>query len=156
MRAGYPYIIQTKLFGNENKANDRRCFTMISLPPADHKHIYRRCHWQPLQSGLCMLVLILPTPGGWKAEWTLEGKVTQIFKWEPQGWEVEILPLCQPLHYIDSTILVLSIHVDFLYTCKESFLCNINLVINPDSKTVLVICLDNLIISPSLPVFLKP
>ena len=52
-----------------------------------------------IQSGLCMLVLILPTPGGWKAEWTLAGKkVTQIFNPRlgrgsnrgPQDWEAEI------------------------------------------------------------------
>ena len=35
--------------------------------------IYRRL-WQPLQIGPYMLVLILPTPEGWKAEWTLAGK----------------------------------------------------------------------------------
>ena len=61
--------------------------------------IYRRL-WQPLQIGPCMLVLILPTPGGWKAEWTLAGKkVTQIFNPRPgresnrgpQDWEAEIL-----------------------------------------------------------------
>ena len=72
---------------------------MISLPPADRKHIYRRL-WQPLQIGPCMLVLILPTPGGWKAEWTLAGKkVAQIFNPRPgresnrgpQDWEAEIL-----------------------------------------------------------------
>ena len=43
----------------------QRCFTMISLPPADGS-IFRRI-LQPLQSGPCMLVLILPTQGGWKA-----------------------------------------------------------------------------------------
>ena len=51
------------------------------------------------KSGQCMLVLILPTPEGWKAEWTLAGKeVTQIFDprpgrgWNqgPQDWEAEI------------------------------------------------------------------
>ena len=53
-----------------------------------------------------MLVLISPTPEGWKAEWTLGGKkVTQIFNPRPgresnrgpQDWEAEILPLHQPL-----------------------------------------------------------
>ena len=61
--------------------------------------IYRRL-WQPLQIDPCMLVLILLTPGGWKAEWTLAGKkVTQIFNPRPgresnrgpQDWEAEIL-----------------------------------------------------------------
>ena len=50
-----------------------------SVYPQRTGSIYRRL-WQPLQIGPCMLVLILPTPGGWKAEWTLAGKkVTQIF-----------------------------------------------------------------------------
>ena len=53
---------------------------MISLPSADRKHIYRHL-WQPLQSGPCILVFILPIPEGWKAEWTLAGKkVTQIIQ----------------------------------------------------------------------------
>ena len=70
-----------------------------SVYPQRTGSIYRRL-WQPLQIGPCMLVLILPTPGGWKAEWTLAGKkVTQIFNprpgresnWGPQDWEAEIL-----------------------------------------------------------------
>ena len=52
-----------------------------------------------------MLVLILPTSEGWKAEWASAGKkVTQIFNPRrgrglnqgPSGWEEEILPLWQP------------------------------------------------------------
>ena len=35
--------------------------------------IYRR-NRQPLVSSPCMLVLISPTPEGWKAEWTLAEK----------------------------------------------------------------------------------
>ena len=51
-----------------------------SVNPQQTGCIYRRL-WQPLQSSPCMLVLILPTPEGWKAELTLVGKkVTQIFK----------------------------------------------------------------------------
>ena len=55
-----------------------------------------------------MLVLISPTPEGWKAECTLAGKkITQIFNHRPgrrsnrgpQAWEAEILPLRQPLPY---------------------------------------------------------
>ena len=70
-----------------------------SVYPQRTGSIYRRL-WQPLQIGSCMLVLILPTPGGWKAEWTLAGKkVTQIFNPRPgresnrgpQDWEAEIL-----------------------------------------------------------------
>ena len=70
-----------------------------SVYPQRTGSIYRRL-WQPLQISPCMLVLILPTPGGWKAEWTLAGKkVTQIFNprpgresnREPQDWEAEIL-----------------------------------------------------------------
>ena len=70
-----------------------------SVYPQRTGSIYRRL-WQPLQIGPCMLVLILPTPGGWKAEWTLAGKkVTQIFNPPPgresnrgpQDWEAEIL-----------------------------------------------------------------
>ena len=70
-----------------------------SVYPQRTGSIYRRL-WQPLQIGPCMLVLILPTPGGWKAEWTLAGKkVTQIFNPRPgresnrgpQDWEAEIL-----------------------------------------------------------------
>ena len=81
---------------------------MISLPPADRKHI--RHIWQSLQCGPCMLVLILPTWEGWKAEWTSAGKkVTQIFNPRrgrglnlgPSGWEAEILPLCQPLRSVE-------------------------------------------------------
>ena len=58
-----------------------------------------------------MLVLLSPTPEGWKAVWTLAGKkVTQIFNprpgWGsnrgPQDWEAEILPLRQPLRSNDS------------------------------------------------------
>ena len=54
-----------------------------------------------------MLVVILSTSEGWKAEWTLaRKKVTQIFNPRsgrgsnraPQDWEAEILPLRQPLH----------------------------------------------------------
>ena len=44
--------------------------------------------WQPLQSGLCMLVLILATRKRWKTEWTLAGKkVTKVFNhpWKFQG-----------------------------------------------------------------------
>ena len=53
-----------------------------------------------------MLVLILPTSNGWKAEWTSAGKkVTQIFNplqgrglnLISSGWEAEILPLLWPL-----------------------------------------------------------
>ena len=33
-----------------------------------------RCKRRLLQISPCMLVLILPTPEGWKAEWTLTGK----------------------------------------------------------------------------------
>ena len=70
-----------------------------SVYPQQTGSIYR-CLWQPLQISPCMLVLILPTPGGWKAEWTLAGKkVTQIFNPPPgresnrgpQDWEAEIL-----------------------------------------------------------------
>ena len=70
-----------------------------SVYPRRTGSIYRRL-WQPLQISPCMLVLILPTPGGWKAEWTLAGKkVTQIFNPRPgresnrgpQDWEAEIL-----------------------------------------------------------------
>ena len=52
-----------------------------------------------------MLVLILPTPGGWKAEWTLAGKkVTKIFNHRPgrgsnrgpQDWEVKIFTTVPP------------------------------------------------------------
>ena len=52
-----------------------------------------------IQSGQCMLVLILPTLEGWKAEWTLAGKeVSQIFdprpgrgsNLGPQDWEAQI------------------------------------------------------------------
>ena len=79
-----------------------------SVYPQRTESIYR-CLWQPLQIGPYMLVLILPTLGGWKAEWTLAGKkVTQIFNPRPgresnrgpQDWEAEILttaptpPLC--------------------------------------------------------------
>ena len=77
--------------------------------------IYRR-KWQLLQISPCMLVLILPTLEGWKAEWTLAGKkVTQIFNprpgwesnWGPQDWEAEILtPAPTPLHLILGTIIV--------------------------------------------------
>ena len=46
-------------------------------PPQWTESIYRRL-WRPLQSGPCMLVLILPTSEGYKVEWTLAGKkVTQ-------------------------------------------------------------------------------
>ena len=70
-----------------------------SVYPQRTGSIYRRL-WQPLQIGPCMLVLILPTPEGWKAEWTLaEKKVTQIFNPRPgresnrgpQDWEAETL-----------------------------------------------------------------
>ena len=53
-----------------------------------------------------ILVLILPSPEGWKAEWTLAGKkVTQLFNpWPgresnrgPQDWEAEILTLRRPV-----------------------------------------------------------
>ena len=59
----------------------------------------------PPKNGPCMLVLVLPTSEGWKAEWTLAGKkVTQIFNPRrgrglnlgPSGLEAEILPLRQP------------------------------------------------------------
>ena len=49
-----------------------------------------------------MLVLILPTPEEWKAEWALAGKkVTQVTQniqpstREPQDWEAEILTTAQ-------------------------------------------------------------
>ena len=90
-----------------------------SVYPQRTGSIYRR-PWQPLQSSPCMLVLILPTPGEWKAEWTLAGKkVTQIFNprpgwesnWVPQDWEAEILTNvptpqvnCNFLHGITSSI----------------------------------------------------
>ena len=44
-----------------------------SIYPQRTGSIYRR-KLQPLLSSLCMLVLILPTSEGWKAEWTLAGK----------------------------------------------------------------------------------
>ena len=44
-----------------------------SIYPQRTGSIYRR-KWQPLLSSPCMLVLILPTSEGWKAEWTLAGK----------------------------------------------------------------------------------
>ena len=70
-----------------------------SVYPQRTGSIYRPL-WQLIQSSPCMLVLILPTPGGWKAEWPLAGKkVTQIFNprqgresnWGPKDWEAEIL-----------------------------------------------------------------
>ena len=77
---------------------------MINYPQRTGS-IYRR-NSQPLLSGPCMLVLISPTPEGWKAKWTLAvKKVIQIFNprpgggsnREPQDWKAEILSLCQPL-----------------------------------------------------------
>ena len=44
-----------------------------SIYPQRTGSIYRR-KLQPLLSSPCMLVLILPTSEGWKAEWTLAGK----------------------------------------------------------------------------------
>ena len=83
-----------------------------SVYPQRTGSIYRRL-WQLLQIGPCMLVLILPTPGGWKAEWTLAGKkVTQIFNPRPgresnrgpQDWEAEILTTAPtPPLYIQKT-----------------------------------------------------
>ena len=61
-----------------------------------------------IQSGQCMLVLILPTPEGWKAEWTLAGKkVAQIFNLDQAGdrtgdlrtGKQRSLPLRQSLRY---------------------------------------------------------
>ena len=92
-----------------------KALSMISLPSADRKHIYRRI-WQPLQSGPCMLVRTQFTDlgiEGWKAERTLAGKeVTQIFNPRPgrgsnrgpQDWEAEIKPLRQPLRYRQTRI----------------------------------------------------
>ena len=64
--------------------------------------------WQPLLSRPCMLVLILPTSEGWKAEWILVGK--KVAKYSTLGRtgivtrdlrveKAEILPLRQPLRY---------------------------------------------------------
>ena len=44
-----------------------------SIYPQRTGSIYRR-KLQPLLSSPCMLVLILPTSEGWKAEWTTAGK----------------------------------------------------------------------------------
>ena len=52
--------------------NAQRRFTIIGLTAEDRKHniyIYS-LSLQPLQSGPCMLVLILPTLEGSKTEWT--------------------------------------------------------------------------------------
>ena len=64
--------------------------------------------WQPLQIGPCMLVLLLPTPEGWKAGRILAGKkVTQMFNPRPgqesnrgpQDWKTEILTTAPtPVH----------------------------------------------------------
>ena len=71
----------------------------VYLQQTESIPVYRRKR-QPLQISPCMPVLILPTPEGWKAEWTLAGKkVIQIFNprpgresnWGPQDWEAEIL-----------------------------------------------------------------
>ena len=77
-----------------------------------------------------MLVLILPTPEGWKAESTLaEKKVTQIFdSWPgqesnlgPSGREAEILPLRQPcLHRYQIAALLAEICGRLLLTSKMS------------------------------------
>ena len=80
---------------------------------------------QPFQCGPFMLVLILPTPEGWKAERTLAGKktVTQIFNPQPgrglnqkplaQDWEAEILPLHQPLDCCYCKLLITSVLLGF-------------------------------------------
>ena len=61
---------------------------MISLPQRTG-NINRR-KWQPLQSGPCVLVLILPTPGGWKAE-LFNLQPGQESNQGPQDWEAEDL-----------------------------------------------------------------
>ena len=53
-----------------------------SIYPQRTGSIYGR-KLQPLLSSPCMLVLILPTSEGWKAEWTLAGK--KVAKYSPLG-----------------------------------------------------------------------
>ena len=56
-----------------------------SVYPQRTGSIYR-CKWQPFQISPCILwlVLILPTPEGWKAEWTLAGKkITSLLAGSP-------------------------------------------------------------------------
>ena len=66
------------------------------------ERIYRR-FLQPLLCGLFMLVLILPTSKGWKAEWTLAGKInprrSRGLNLGPSGQEAELLPLRLPSTY---------------------------------------------------------
>ena len=114
-----------------------------SVYPQRTGSIYRRL-WQPLQIGPGMLVLILPTPGGWKAEWTLAGKkVTQIFNprpgresnREPQDWEAEILTTAPTPPFINAEVALirkLQPHIalvfekyNFLAGNEISFICYI-------------------------------
>ena len=72
-----------------------------SVYPQRTGRMYRHLG-QQLQSGPCMLALILPTPEGSKIEWTLAGKVTQIFnprpgRGGPKDWKADILLLRQHL-----------------------------------------------------------
>ena len=111
-----------------------------SVYPQRNRSIYRR-KWQPLQISPCMLVLILLTPEGWKAEGPLAGKkVTQIFNprpgqesnWGPQDWEAEIFttaptpPLLYNIQHFSSILYpTLPIHrsrMDKLKSWKQKYL----------------------------------